>query len=514
MITETWNVKKHVRRTGKAIIATQHTHASEAGKKILEAGGNAVDASIAAAFAIGVLEPWQSGLGGVGKMIVKLAEECQASIIEFPAKSFNSINPSDYQLEGDGTSGMFKWPKVKNDSNIIGERSICVPGLVKGMGHAYEKYSSISWAELLKPAITLSEKPLYVDPVSSCKLLSITDGIDKYPEIRNTYFKNNLPPVTNWLGEVPLIFNTSLTATLKRLAKNGASDFYNGELSKSILDDCRAQGVHLDESDLNQYEVYEVLSKPIKLGDDSLIYSSETPFTNRSMRKVFHELSYVEKDTKSGLCYKSSLYKRFVDSLLDTENESNKSNSCTTHISCIDDKGNAVSLTITLLSLFGSRIMLRDTGIVMNNGMMWFNPVPGNHNSIGRAKIPPNNMYPTIMTKGNNKILALGASGGRRILPCVAQLVFQRALLGVNAEKLLEEPRVDVDVDGAIVYEFEGKYQIDIEALFSGYYLKPVVNSINPNFFACPNLVEKDVFTGECVGSAFPNSPVAAASGI
>lgn len=510
---ETWNVTKDSRRFSKAIIASQNKLASEAGKQVLEQGGNAVDAAIAAAFAIGVVEPWQSGLGGVGKMIIKMTEESSASIIEFPAKSLSSSNPDAYPLEGQGNAGMFKWPKVIGNRNIEGKYSVCIPGMVKGLGLAHSMYANRSWHELLQPAISLSEKPLYVDPISSCKLLSISPGIDKYEELKKVFFENNLPPVTSWLGEVPYIRNQNLTDTLRLLSENGPEDFYFGDVSKKILRDCADQGIEILRSDLENYEAYVFRSELIKIGADSVIYSSETPFSLRSIGKTITKVNSIKMTKKSDSEYRGSVYRALVESILYEDNKEHKNHSCTTHISCIDSSGNAVSLTITLLSLFGSKVMLPETGIIVNNGMMWFDPRPGAPNSIASSKIPPNNMYPTLMKSGNN-IIAMGASGGRRILPCIAQMAIQKAIFNMSADYILSIPRLDIDVDGALVYEADADYGFDLEDVFSEYKLKKVVNTVNPNFFACPNLVEKDLKSGSCIGAAFPLSPAADVSGI
>lgn len=513
MIFETWRLTKDSHRFNEAIIASQNKLASNAGKQILEQGGNAVDAAIAAAFAIGVVEPWQSGLGGVGKMVVKMAKDSCASIIEFPAKSMSSIQPDQYPLEGQGSAGMFKWPKVTGNRNIEGPASVCVPGMVKGLGLAYSKYSNLPWQKLLEPAISLSEQPLYVDPISSCKLLSISAGIEQYSELRKVFFDNNLPPVTNWLGDVPNVRNERLTETLKLLSENGSEDFYNGALSEQILRDCSAQGVNIGRPDLESYEAYQFVCEPMKMGHDSLVYSSETPFSLRSIGKIISKINHAKKN--SGLISEDlgTIYRTLVDSILDEDNKESENHSCTTHISCIDSSGNAVSITITLLSLFGSKVMLPETGIVLNNGMMWFNPRPGKDNSIAASRIPPNNMYPIIMESRSN-IMAMGASGGRRILPCIAQLIVQKAILDISTEELLSRPRIDLDIDGSIVHESNSDYGFDIDKVFSEYPKKAVVNSVNPNFFACPNVVEKNLEDGSCIGTSFPLSPVADVSGI
>lgn len=126
---------------------------------------------------------------------------------------------------------------------------------------------------------------------------------------------------------------------------------------------------------------------------------------------------------------------------------------CTTHLSVIDKDGNMVALTQTLLSLFGSRVVLPETGVLCNNGINWFDPAPGKPNSIGPGKRPLCNMVPTLGLKGGEPWLANGASGGRRILPAVFQLLSYMADHGLSAEAAWHRPRIDVSKPGHVAVD-------------------------------------------------------------
>src|SRR5262249_18491090 len=119
---------------------------------------------------------------------------------------------------------------------------------------------------------------------------------------------------------------------------------------------------------------------------------------------------------------------------LETMGEGRASAECTTHLSVIDCDGNMVALTQTLLSLFGSKVVLPETGILMNNGVNWFDPRPGRPNSLGPAKRPLSNMLPLLGLENDRPWLAIGASGGRRILPAILQLVSFQADFGLSLE--------------------------------------------------------------------------------
>ena len=121
---------------------------------------------------------------------------------------------------------------------------------------------------------------------------------------------------------------------------------------------------------------------------------------------------------------------------------------CTTHLTVIDGKGNMVSLTQTLLSSFGSKVVLPTTGILMNNGILWFDPVQDRPNSLKPGKRPLSNMCPVVFTRGEQPWFAVGASGGRRIMPAVMQIVSQVIDGGLTLEEAFHQPRIDVSGDG------------------------------------------------------------------
>jgi len=181
--------------------------------------------------------------------------------------------------------------------------------------------------------------------------------------------------------------------------------------------------------------------------------------------------------------------------------------SCTTHMSVIDREGNMVALTQTLLSIFGSKVMLPRTGMMMNNGIMWFDPRPGRPNSIAPAKRPLSNMCPAIAVREDGFRLAVGASGGRRIMPAVLQLISFVADYGMDLERAFHQPRIDVSgsdlvsVDRAMAPEAAAV----IERRFDK--VRRVQHGVYPALFACPNAVGGIAGAGRQSGAAFVMSP-------
>src|SRR5213075_48803 len=166
--------------------------------------------------------------------------------------------------------------------------------------------------------------------------------------------------------------------------------------------------------------------------------------------------------------------------------------SCTTHITTCDADGTMVALTTTLLSSMGSRVVLPATGILMNNGVMWFDPRPGQPNSIGPGKRPLTNMFPLILRDGAAPWIAAGASGGRRIMAAVLQLVSFVADFGMSPEAAAHQPRIDVS--GPSLITADRRLAPDIlRALQADGPLEVVEHAVLPLNFACPNLIaQKD----------------------
>src|SRR5262249_31309317 len=165
-VTQNWRVEKPAVVSRGGIVVAQYRAAAEVGAAMLRSGGNAGDAAGVAAFALSALEPWNSGLGGIGYMLVQ-RPSAAAQVIEFGAVSPRKLDPAAFPLTGKGGGELFAWPQVEDDRNIRGPLSIAVPGSVDGYGFALERFGSLPWAQVIEPAIALAEAGLPVDwPVS------------------------------------------------------------------------------------------------------------------------------------------------------------------------------------------------------------------------------------------------------------------------------------------------------------------------------------------------------------
>ena len=151
-------IKPAVSSTG-GIVAAQSRKAAEVGAEVLAAGGDCVDAVIATTFALGVLEPWMSGLGGGGAMVLHRVRENRYEVIDYGMRAPGSLRVEDYPLTGDGAvADLFPWPRVKDDRNLHGPGAVAVPGVVAGMEEAHRRHARLPWRDLLAPGAALVDQ--------------------------------------------------------------------------------------------------------------------------------------------------------------------------------------------------------------------------------------------------------------------------------------------------------------------------------------------------------------------
>ncbi len=514
---ETWQLNKPAVSAGGGVVVSQHYTASRIGAAVLEAGGNAMDAAIAAGFAIGTVEPWMSGLGGCGNLLFHDGSSGQTHAVSFGVRASDALNPVDYPLKSsdEADSDLFGWPSVVDDSNVFGPRSIAVPGYVAGMNEALSRFGSWPLEEVLQPAIGLAREGMAVDWYASLKISSQARSLSQFESARNIFLPDGFAPVGEWGGPLPRIEITNLAATLERLAKSGAADFYTGEIARSLVKDAADLGANLTATDLENYRVTVTPS-------DEFAYRQCAIHTVPGMTAgptLQHALSEIENhafgdtpvDADFG-AYTSALITAYAHRLKTMGDVGEGSSpSCTTHLSVTDRHGNVVALTQTLLSLFGSKVVFPGSGVTMNNGVMWFDPRPGRPNSMAPSKWPLSNMCPAISI-GQGKRRALGASGGRRIMPAVYQLLSFLTDHEMTIGEAAHFPRVDVS--GSNIVCVDDRLQPGVTGdLPDGFVVERAPNGVYPALYACPNLAEFDEVTGVSSGAAYVASPWAEAAG-
>ncbi len=449
-------VTKKVAQSEHGIVAAQHGRAAEVGARVLREGGDAVDAAIATSFALGVLEPWMSGIGGGGAMVLYRAEEGRYTVIDFGMRAPGSLRAQDFPLTGEGeASDLFPWSRVKDDRNIHGPLAIAVPGVVDGMRLAQERYARFSWSDLIAPAIALADEGLLVDWFATQNIASAAADLNRYAPAREAYLVNGLPPVPAWSARSEIrLSQKRLAHTLRRLAQAGGRDFYEGQLAQRVAREIQDMGGRLSVDDLAAFKAQEVTPLMLDYRNARVAATPELsagPTLAHTLKLLAARLSPgVTPDATAYVAYAQSLQEAYDFRLTRMgDQDGARAPTCTTHFSVVDREGNMAAVTQTLLSIFGSRVSLPESGILMNNGIMWFDTEQGRPNSLTSGKRCLTNYCPIIAEQGSRRF-ALGASGGRRILPAVTQLLSFMLDYNDTLETAFHRPRIDAS-EGALV---------------------------------------------------------------
>ena len=511
-LSETWTVTKPSITSDGGLVASQHHEASEIGAAVLEAGGNAVDAAVATGLAIGVAEPWMSGLGGCGYMVIHNAETRETHAVDFATMAPHNLNPADYPLDSgqDVDADLFGWPRVVDDRNVQGPHSVGVPSLVAGHALALEKFGTLAWSDVLAPAIALAERGMKIDWYATLRIAMEAPGLAQYPVSRDFFLPGGLPALSLDAASLNLRRNEALIATLKRLAETGPDDFYHGDIAAAIAKDMAAMGGSLAADDFAAYRATSDVSAR-GIYRDVIVHVpaglNAGPTLIDSFNRLQRRWSPGERpDADTYLAYALSMTEAYEQRFASLGDSDTAGESCTTHLTVIDRRGNIVALTQTLLSVFGSRVMLPSTGILMNNGIMWFDPRPGSPNSLAPGRRPLSNMVPTVVTRADGSgLMGLGASGGRRIMASVAQLISFVTDFGMDLDGAFHEPRIDVSGEAAISVDTKLDPAIR-RALADRFMTVELPYGVTPALYACPNAVRDDG-AGHHEGAAFVMSP-------
>lgn len=511
---ENWTVTKPARVSEAGIVVAQHARAAAVGAEMLAQGGNAIDAAAATAFALAVLEPWMSGIGGVGALVYGEARTGRVTVVDFTPVAPLAVDPARYPLAGGISGDIFGWPLVEADRNLKGYEAICVPGTVDGLGLAIESFGRKSLAEAIAPAQRIAAEGLPIDWFTALQIALSAADLVQSPPARDIYLPRGLPPVPSDAVAPQRLPLPALARTLERLMQAGRRDFYEGALARSLLADLAAGGSPIAAADLAQYRARIV--EPLALDYRGVRFHCAPALTGgptfiAAMRAIDAQLPgapRVEPDAAAYLAYAAALRGAFTERLAKL-GHAMPPGSNTTNLCVVDRDGNMVALTNTVMSRFGAKVVLPATGIVMNNGMMWFDPVPGRPNSIAPGKRPLANFCPVVATRDGAPWLALGACGGRRIIPAVVQLASFLVDFDMPLEKAFATPRLDASTATIACDQRLGPDAV--AALASRFPVEVAEPTLHPSLFAVPSAVMRDRATGRNTGMAHIAWPASAA---
>ncbi len=476
-------------------VATRHHIASDIGMSILEAGGNAVDAAVAVAFALSVVNPSAGNLGGGGFMLIHLAEKEETFALDYRERAPKKSS-RDMFLDDKG--------KVIRGLSLNSTLSSGIPGTIAGLFYAIEKFGSLEIEPLISPSIKLAREGFVLSDFQS-------NNINKYKKkfLSNQDAKKIFTRSEGFKAN-DLLIQEDLANTLERILINGKKEFYSGPTSKKIIDFYKKNGGIFSQEDFQEYRVkelspicgtyriYKVCSMPppssggialiqmlnvlenfdiSKLSHNSLEYlnilisTMDYAFFDRAKYLGDPEFFAVPQNMLTSKKYAQEIFKNIrAKKPAPKANVKFLESEETTHFSIIDKWGNVVSNTYTLNTAYGSGIVPTGTGILMNNEMDDFSLKPGFPNAYGLVgsdankieprKTPLSSMSPIIVFLKNKPILISGSPGGSTIITTVLQEILNILDFGMNLEESSQQSRIHYQNLPDIVFHEELKFEI------------------------------------------------------
>jgi gamma-glutamyltranspeptidase/glutathione hydrolase len=473
------------------VVAAAKPEASRVGVDVLKMGGNAVDAAVATGFALGVLEPNASGIGGGGFMVVKLANMKEAVVIDFRPTAPAAATPDMYKLDERG--------RAIGNASVEGGLASAVPGEVKGLLYALEHYGSkkLTRAQVIQPAIDWAERGV---PVTVNLAQIIKDNFGKLGRFENglaIYARDGFPPE---IGDT--IVNKDLANTLRRIQAQGADAVYKGDIAAQIAAENRKRGGILTLEDLAGYQVkvrspitgtyrgYTIIAAPPPAGGTHVLQllnilehsdlaalgeqsAAAAHLWSEACKLVFADRSKYSADPDfvtvpyAGLSSKA--YAKTLAELIrpdavmkapEAGDPFKYESGSTTSFSVMDRDGNMVAVTKTINEFFASGVVVPGTGIIMGDDMNDFDLKPGGVNSIQPGKRMLSSMSPTLVLDPQGRpFMAIGSPGAKRIIPTLAQVISNVIDRGMPIQAAVSAPRLFQDRTGDL--QLEGRYSIN-----------------------------------------------------
>lgn len=463
------------------VVSSQHL-ASQAGADILKAGGNAVDAAVAVGYAQAVVNPCCGNIGGGGFMTLHLADG-KNIFINFRETAPASAS-ADMYLDKDGN--------LIKDASLYGYLAAGVPGTVKGLDYALEKYGTMKREQVMAPAIKLARDGFILTRADTDVLDTTTARFKQDPEAARIFLK----PDGSAFQPGDRLIQTDLANTLERIAKEGPPAFYEGDIPQIVEKASQAGGGKLTTKDFADYTIsevapitctyrgYEFISAPPPSSGGVTICQTLNILEGYDLKAMgfnsadyIHTLteamrhSYMDRNTFLGdpafvknptekltsKAYAEELRKEIIPGKATPSAQVQPGTGPhekpeTTHYSVVDNKGNAVSTTYTINGRFGAVVIPPDTGFFLNDEMDDFTTkigeknmyglVQGERNAIAPGKRPLSSMSPTIVTKDGKIFLVLGSPGGSRIISITLQTALNIIDHGMAPQEAVNAPRI------------------------------------------------------------------------
>jgi len=456
--------------------------ASKVGVEILKTGGNAIDAAVAVGFALAVTYPYAGNIGGGGFMVIHLQDGINTTIDFRERAPFTAYR--DMYLDKDGN--------VIENMSLEGAASVGVPGSVAGLIYALEKYGTMNLAKVIQPAIDLAENGWALESQDAESFYNFLEVFSKYPSSYKIFTNNGVS-----YKEGDLFKQPELAWTLKQIRDKGRDGFYEGKVSDLFIKQMMDMGGFITHADLDKYKPveretikgtyreYKIISMaPPSSGGIALIQllnilenfdiEKDDWGSSRYIHRIVEAMKYVFADRTYHLGdadfypvpvnrliskeYAKTIFEKIGENAVLSKEiyggdtlkyiESTE----TTHYSVYDSSGTAVSVTTTLNSAFGSKVVVEGAGFLLNNEMNDFSEKPGVPNQFGLLGMDANaivpgkrmlsSMTPTIVLKDDKPYIILGSPGGSMIITTVLQVIMNCIDFNMNIQEAVDVPRI------------------------------------------------------------------------
>lgn len=440
-----WELAKTEVVARDGMVVAGRLQAAEAGARMLQEGGNAVDAAVAAGWAVSVVEPWMNGIGGAGAMVVH--HEGHQVAIDFGIRAPRAARPDLFELEQEG-GGAFGWRAVKGRANELGHLAVGVPGLVAGLCLAHERFGNLPRKVVMEPAIELAEAGFEPDWHTTLMVAINVEPLARFPATARTYLghANSPPKPESRFAKADPIVQADLAGTLRLIAKEGPGAFYGGEVASAIAEDMAANGGLVTREDLEKYRprvtegglrgTYRGLVVTGVPGTGSTVVQDILDFLGR------HDLAAMRAGSVEMLHLLAEACRQSFATYFE---RAAPAPAHTTHLCAVDRDRNAASITQTLGLMFGSFVTVPGSGILLNNLMSVFDPEPGHTHSVFAGASPATAYAPTVLSNSGVLRGAVGAPGGRRIPTAVAQVISNLVDLDMSIQHAISAPRIHAE---------------------------------------------------------------------
>jgi gamma-glutamyltranspeptidase/glutathione hydrolase len=551
----------------RGVISAGHMRVAEAGVRMFEEGGNAVDATVAGGYTAFVVEPAQAGLGGYGRLAMFMAESRDFVTIDHYVRAPRLARADMFEVDASQPRMYYGWPRVAGQGNECGHLAAGVPGAVAGLCLAQERYGRLSLAQVLEPAIEAAEEGI---PVTWSLVLAITarlEGIRSLPETAAVFLPGGSPPKLSGLDrDADRIYLPDLVQTLRRIASHGAAGFYTGPVAEAIEREFQANGGVLTAEDLAAYEPKLLREQPARYRGHAYVTANDpVGYETLNILDHFDLARHGAESVEFRHLMAEALGHAFADNMTHygdpdfTESPVNGLSSRTfgaerarfidpsraaprpiapadpwpydsdaiapdvlpvtpsrggvrgtSQIAAVDREGNMVALITSLSNAFGSLVLVPGTGVLLNDGMQNFDPRPGRANSIAPGKMPIFAVPAIVAAQDGEAVFAAAGSGGYRIAAAVLHTMVHALDFGLDLQAAVDAPRVHCQGEETFV---DTRVPSDVQARLAGmgHQVVPQEEAPGTFFFGRVSAVRRDPESGLLHAASGPAWHTAAA---